>query len=797
MGKWQWSHEAWPHCTLPELIFACTGVAASVAQTASWMVLDGMAGHGASATSIDTVKPASPAFETALLGVHLNLQDLHQAAIFLQRPDAKVLARVEDLALWRLRSTGAALVIYQNESYILLDDLGLSYRVDHALSELWISAKVSNLLPSIIDARDAVVLPARTPTFGGFLNYDFSAQHSQSFTALPTQLELGVFANGWVGTSTFLNPDASSSGHFIRLESTWNLDRPDRMASLRFGDVTGQAGAWGRSVRFGGVQWVSNFATQAGFISFPLPSVSGSATLPSTAEVFVNQILSSQREIAAGPFTVRELPVFTGQGEIQMVVHDLLGHEQTIVQPFYAAPTLLRKGLDSFSYEFGALRNNFSIASNDYGPLQASAILRHGVTDQLTLETRSELRAGRQTVGLAATALWRQAGVFNTALAASHSAAGAGALLSAGFDRQSSVFSFGMKTQVASLNFDQIGLADGTAPLRQNTAQVGWNALRLGSFGLGYVRIDHRGQSGNQVLSASYSRNLGQDWFLGLSAFKSLLGNQDFAVSLVLTHAFGKTITANLNASRSSAFDGATLQVQQNLPAGAGVGYRILAGLEPGADLDASLNLQNGIGTYTIEAARQNHIDAYRAFASGGMALLGGQTFLARRIEDSFAVVRVPGFANVRVYAENQPVARTDSAGSALIPGLRPYQNNRLAIGQEDLPFDAHIDALEIDVVPYFRSGYIVEFPVVKSNGALLRIVTIDGKPIPTGAQVSISGHQEVFPVAQDGQTYLTGLAAHNHVDVSWNGKQCSFELAYHESSDPLPDLGSVICGKP
>ncbi|MBC7454540.1 MAG: fimbrial biogenesis outer membrane usher protein [Massilia sp.] len=235
-------------------------------------------------------------------------------------------------------------------------------------------------------------------------------------------------------------------------------------------------------------------------------------------------------------------------------------------------------------------------------------------------------------------------------------------------------------------------------------------------------------------------------------------------------------------------------QIQHNLPPGPGIGYRVLAGRDTNARIEGTLNVQNEVGTYALEAARRGNAAAWRASASGAVALLGGQAFLARRLGDSFAVMRVPGFPGVLVYAENQPVARTDRSGAALVPSLHPYQKNRLSIEQADLPLDAQIGALEASAVPYYRSGYDLVFPVGRANGALLRVVTPDGQPLPAGAELHIAGRADTFPVAQDGQAYVTGLAARNELSAVLGSTVCRFALAYVATPAPQPDLGTFVC---
>jgi len=84
---------------------------------------------------------------------------------------------------------------------------------------------------------------------------------------------------------------------------------------------------------------------------------------------------------------------------------------------------------------------------------------------------------------------------------------------------------------------------------------------------------------------------------------------------------------------------------------------------------------------------------------------LNDRLYFSRKLDESFAVVRVGDFANVHIYADNQAVAETDATGTALVPRIRAYERNPLRIEQADLPLDVDIDTLEKDAIPYRRSG--------------------------------------------------------------------------------------------
>jgi outer membrane usher protein len=228
------------------------------------------------------------------------------------------------------------------------------------------------------------------------------------------------------------------------------------------------------------------------------------------------------------------------------------------------------------------------------------------------------------------------------------------------------------------------------------------------------------------------------------------------------------------------------------------MGYRLVAGAGDSDQRAVEVKLQNEVGTYTLLADQSLSQTAFRGSASGGVAFLGGSAFLSRRITDSFAVVQVPDYSGVGIYADNQLVARTDANGNALLPRLRPYQKNTVRIEQADLPLDAQIDAVQLDAVPYFRSGLLLKFPVKRSRGALLTVVLDNGELLPAGAQAQIIGDNvednEVFPTGMRGEVYLTGLAPSNRLRVTWREQSCEFLLPFPESTDPLPHLGTYIC---
>jgi outer membrane usher protein len=715
----------------------------------------------------------------------------------LRHPDGRVLLRAEDLRRLRVRVPEDADTVHGNEKFIALNRFaGLAYRVDEATQTLIVEAPAAVFEATTLSGQTNAFIVPPPPAPGAFANYDVFANHADDRTVTSGTVELGIFNRFGVGTSSFVGRSTGPGDHFVRLDTTWTHDRPADLASLRLGDAITGTGTWGRAVRFGGVQWATNFATQPGLITFPLPALAGEAVLPSVVDLYVNDALRLRREVPGGPFSIQDLPVVTGRGEMRLVVRDILGRERVVVQPFYASARLLHRGLQEYSYEVGAVRENYGLESNEYGRAVGVATHRYGFNDHFTGEAHAEALRGQQTAGLGAAFLWSDVGVFHGAIAGSrHDRRGRGSLASFGFERSSQRASFGGSTQWASADFVQLGMQPNeTAPKQVSRVFMSVATTSMGSFGLGYTHQDFRDREDVELVNATYSLSLGQWGFVSLSALHFLGGDGKTIFALNYTRPLDErtSVAAGYTGERGS--HQGQVQLQRNLPPGTGVGYRVLAAAGDIDRLEAGVSAQNDYGTYTLEAGRARGETAYRAGATGGVAFIGGNVYLSRRIDDSFAVAHVPGYADVRLFLANQPVARTRADGTALIPRLLPYQKNRLRVEQADLPLDTQIESVEVEAVPWFRSGMLVPFPVKRSRGATLTIRLENGDALPAGALVRVGDAVEEHPVGLRGEVYVTGLSERNRLRASWRGRSCELDVPFPATSDPLPDLGTYVC---
>ncbi|MFG6429202.1 fimbria/pilus outer membrane usher protein [Roseateles sp. LYH14W] len=740
--------------------------------------------------------------ETLLLALKVNgvPRDGMLRAVRLREGLAIPQSNWDDMHL-RLPASGPPRVI-DGEQHVLLANAGpLRWRIDEASQTLELDAPASAFVGQSLDmagGRPRVTAPS---VWAPFMNYDAQWQRrTRSPGAADALWELGLMGPLGDFSSTGL---ARSQGSGVRLDTRWQRDDPARLTRWRVGDAISHAGAWGRALRYGGLQWGTDFSLQPGFLSFPLPTLRGEAALPSTLDVYVNNGQRLQSRLQPGPFDLSELPVVTGQGEIRTVVRDLLGREQVVVTPYYVSPALLKPGLSAISVDIGAEREDYGLASNRYGRALASVTHRQGVTERFTRELRAEASGRKQAVGATGWMLWPSLGTGSASAVASRSGErGSGWMLAAGLDRQARDWSGSLQVRHASPRFSQVGQPNAMAARTVVTAAVGtsWAGQSLG--------VSIARQSGGAVQSklaqVNYSRDLGYWGYVGLIVFRDLgPGGSGSVMGLSWTRALDARHGVSVGVQRQPGLDGSNqtvvqTQLQRNPAFGSGVGYQVMA--ETGGRQLVQAQWQGDHAVLTGGAGRRGREVETRIGASGGAAWVDGSFFAGRRIDGGIAVVDVGGYEGVRVTQDNQDVARTDARGRAFVSGLRGYQPNRIGIDASDLPMDAELEALEIRLTPAARSAARIDFPVQRGRSAVVEILDYAGRPLPPGAQLQPKGQARLFPVGLNGRAYVAGLApGRNTVLARWTGEgsgECQFEflLPPARDSDDLPDLGILIC---
>jgi len=749
------------------------------------------------AAAAGATTPGPQAFEPMVVELLLNDQPEAHSLVVLRDTDGTLLVRAADLPKLRLKKPARGTLVVDGERYVRLGrEMGATALFDAAAQRVHVSLPPAAFLPTRTVAQSPDVPQVTTASLGGFVNYDLYGEQVDRSSSLGTILDLGIFGPRGVVTNSLLGRYDDEQREAVRLETTWTLDFPERLATLRVGDSVSAAGAWGRSVRFGGVQFGTNFSTQPTLVTAPLLFAQGEAVVPSTVDVFVNGSKVASESVPPGPFTIDRVPTISGAGQMQVVVTDALGRQQVIAQPYYTGPTLLRAGLSEYSFEVGAIRSDYGLRSNDYGDLVLAGTYRRGFSDQVTAEVHAESQAGgASAAGVDAALKIGSAGIVSLTAAAGGDDA-FGWLGGIGFERNGGRMSVFARTQFASEDFAQLGTATlDDKPKQRSFAGVGFYLGSFGNLQVSYGRQTNWSSPTNETIGISHSVTLGRYGYLGITASRSMGADPATDVFVNWAMPFGDRRTASTSVRYSpDIIDGeefeAIASMQQSLPAGSGTGYYLE--LTSSEDMRVDYVLQGDAGLVGVQYARSNDMDGWRANASGGLAITGAGFMPARRLDESFAVVEVADYPGMTVYVENQPIGRTDRKGRVLLDSLRAYESNSVSIDPKELPLDASLATPAMTITPAYRSGPVVRFPVARASAATLRLILPDGTPVPAGALVTTPA--ERVPVALEGLVYLTAAQGKQTARAEWQGQRCVFEFERPAQGDPQPDLGDVTC---
>jgi outer membrane usher protein len=727
------------------------------------------------ASAVNAAPPARPSPQEAILTVTVN-GVASATPMTLLRQGTRLYATAEQLDSWRIAPKGLPTIEREGATYYLVNAIpGAKAEVDETTQELHLTVAPGALKATHLSFAPVAISDKLAGGSGAFINYDVSAESADGHTMLGGVFEAGLFTPHGVGISNFFARTGSGDSGLTRLETNWTIDDPEHMRTLRVGDSITRGGAGGRPMRFAGIQFGRNFSVWPGFVTFPLPSLKGAANIPSVADIYVNDVLVRSADLPPGPFDITDVPIVTGNGDVQLIVRDMLGRQQIVTQSYYASLTQLRRGLHDYSYEAGFLRNSFGTKSNDYGAPVIAATHRYGFSNGLTGEAHAEATPKAQEAGIGGALTIPNIGQLDATVAASRSSLGEGVLASVGFERRSHGLSLGFRGEFTTDNFMTAAADIDHRPAASVIQLFAGIPLKDSSIGFTYLRRIGRSEPDIGIASANWSLRLGDFGSLNIAARESLSVPRDRAVEMMLIMPLGVRRSATASASFGNGPASFNTVVQSNPSLGGGIGYRFSAATGRFERLEGNVALRTSSGDYDAQLTWIDGKTGVRLSTAGSIGIIGDDPFAARRLDQSFARVQVGDYAGVRIYADNQLVGRTGADGSVLVPNLRPYDRNVIRIDANDLPLNVELSDDQQVVRPSNRSGVVVDFGAKPSRTALVRVLVDQGKPLPRGSLIKLDGRSDEFISAPGGEVYLTAVEKGAIASAEWSGGRCQF----------------------
>ena len=712
---------------------------------------------------------------------------------------------------WRvlLRPDAPSVDVKGQQHFALSEVAGFEAKIDLSTQSLALTFAAKSFEATLEQEAQAIKLKPDKVLSSVFFNYDVNLAFNKPTGApssrdLGALTEIGVSTSAGVLTSSTVGRNLASSGadaqpaSWVRLETTFTRNFPENNRTLRIGDSSTRSSLLGRNTYFGGVQYGTNFALTPGFISQPLPTISGLSSAPSTVELYINNILRQTSSVPAGPFTLTNLPSFNGSGDARLVVRDLLGRETVVVQPFFSSSQLLAVGLSDWSVEAGALRRDLGLSSAAYGDSFISGTYKQGVRTDLTLESRAEITRDLQTASLGAIAVLAGQLLGRAAVMSSRSGLqGAGNQWLLGADYAGTKQSAGLQMQGATINFRQLGADLKTLPIRyQLTGNSSYYFNNSSSLSAGFAMVDRFDGPRISTLSVGYSMRIFDRASLQISAARAITERAANSMALTLVMPLDANTVSSAGLELRAGQNSAYASVTRNASDNGVVGWRVLAAQnQAGSRAEGGLNYANQYARLSGDVSKSTGQAALRMGVSGGLLATDGRVFASQRISDSFALVEVPGYPGLSVSLGATVLGRTNADGVAIVPRLAPYQINTLRLDINELPISAEIENIELTAIPASRSGVKLIFATRLGRAALLRLVFDDGQAAPAGATLHIEGGNQEFYVANRGEAFVTGLLASNRVTLKWKSQQCIFEVALPQLvQNDIARVGPLVC---
>jgi outer membrane usher protein len=470
---------------------------------------------------------------------------------------------------------------------------------------------------------------------------------------------------------------------------------------------------------------------------------------PSTVEVFINGRSVQQTRLNPGSYDVSDFPFAQGGNDVRLVIRDDAGVESVFSFSIFFDRSLLAAGLTEFGFYAGT-RTDFDQGGRKYsGDAAGSGFYRRGLTDDLTAGANFQASARGGVVG--GEIVWAAPiGTIGMNLAGSSIAdIGEGYALNLSFERvfgadRSSARSLNATVQTISESFATPGVELADNPFAYEAGVTYSQSIGTTQ----YVSADvfysvGRGAREDQASArASYGwRASGRLLFNAEANFEKRQNRTETGIRFGLTYRMGSyaSATAEVDSRRNRA------RVGYQTSRGRGVGSWSAA-----ANLDTSEDAAGVNGSFTALLNRAeiggSHLTSFNAdsgeisdqrtsFRAGGaLVYADGKMAVSRPIYDSFALFAPHASLNdSQVYVEPREgnyTARSGRLGGAVTPELSAYSPRTVMFDVPDAPTGYDIGAGSVQLLPPYRSGYLITVGSDYSVSATGQLVQADGGPL-------------------------------------------------------------------
>ena len=672
----------------------------------------------------------------------------------------------------------------------------IAYRFDEKNLVLNLTVKPQSLTTDSIDlattSRPSDLVYSQATS--AFFNYALSATEFHAVTGFAEQ---GLSLDG-----ALLDNQISYNGNaWTRTSSALIFDDRGTLTRLTLGDAVVADGLLAGVANVVGVDYAKNFTINPYLVTYPLQTLAGTTSVPSTAYVYVNGQLVRTIQLQPGPFNLQNVPVSSGSSNTQVVIRNAFGQVQQLQAPFYLGSNQLRQGLSQYNFDFGVARAENYVGIGGYQNPAGLAFYNYGFTDWLTAGGFAAMDGPAETGGAEMSLSRPYFGQVGLTGAVSRSGGTHGWAGDVQYAYQTSRFSFGGDYLRESGQYAALGLTPDDDRTSSRYDLFAGTRLFGVDVSANYTHLEDRDLGPQTQANLGFSRSIGPRLFLSLTFGQSRVPDTPVAdtVFLSLTIPFGAGSDASLSAERDQNNWTETAQLQRSLPTNDGFGYALQMQNDTDTLQAGQVAYQGPFGLYQVNVQHTGAETTTFENVSGGLVYIDGQVFPTRAVDGSYVLANIPGVKGATVDLYNNPVGKTDAQGQFLVPNLLPYYANQVSIDPNTIPLNYDIRSTSFDVAPPYRGGAIVIFPIqrIQAVEGQMRVI-VAGKAVALAGDlvtVTANGKHYTSPLGTDGSFYFENLPAGRHkADVLYAGGTCDFAVTVPQSRKTVIRLGRLTC---
>lgn len=691
-------------------------------------------------------------------------------------------------------------------------------------------SKVEFILPAdaIEDSNNLDISQYTVGGIGGMLNYDLlmmennskssnseshsendkSSSNSNNINTFQSNTEEGFNINDWIIRS---RQSYSSSGDTRSLDQLYTYAQrtlPNYKTVMQTGKISVANSLFAMPQVFG-IQFSPESALMNSKQSGA--TVTGIAQTQARVEVRQSGILIYSTQVPAGAFTLNRLPTINNTADLNVNVVEQDGATRSFLVPASSFTHGYSQQETSYSFAIGKIdqSNNDNIGSNDLTTFNVST----------PWGTRSMVSSG----ALVAQKYQSIAAQLSTGLANGLSLSGRSVLSS---DARSQTK--GMQNNLSlsmpladslnvngSVTMQDVGyrdLTDGgpsteeedddytnTRYKSQYSLGVGYSFEDLGAFNLSWSRVSmFSSEEATSRMTVGWSKTFSNGMSVSMNAEQDSGddGNSMFYMNMSIP--FG---SVRVGASMSRVGNNSTRGVTLDQTINERLSYSLAANKSSDSDVGAFSANVHALPNYSQLSLGYSRYgsenNTYTVGASGGVvATKQGVFFSPYPLQDTYAVVQIPGISGGEIQTPQGPVW-SNSQGYAVSSGMSAYGESRLVLDTKSLP--KNVDVNNGIQVAHVARGSVTNytFGTIVSRRALIRIHLPNGKLAEKGSLIYDSHDNYITTVAGDGTIFLIDSQLEQKLvlqTASGERGQVHFKLNEEPEADKLYESYDVQC---